>query len=67
MTMRAEPSRRWSRLVFDGDEKNYELWETKILGHLLLQRLKDTILHEPGSPAANDAEEEDDDRKNAMA
>lgn len=40
-------SSRWSRLVFDGDEKNYELWETKFLGHLRLQGLRDTILEEP--------------------
>lgn len=31
-----ENSGRWSRLLFDGDEKNYELWEIKFLGHLRL-------------------------------
>lgn len=36
------------------DEKNYELWETKFLGHLRLQGLKDTILKEP-----SDSEEDD--------
>lgn len=40
-------SSRWSRLVFNGDEKNYELWETKFLGHLRLQGLRDTIIEEP--------------------
>ncbi|KAM9791032.1 uncharacterized protein LOC133165345 [Syngnathus typhle] len=40
-------SSRWSRLMFDGDEKNYELWEAKFLGHLRLQDLKDVILNEP--------------------
>ncbi len=35
------------------------------MGHLLLQGLKQTILHQPESPA--DAEEEDDDEKNAKA
>ena len=40
-------SSRWSRLLFDGDEKNYELWETKFLGHMQLQKLKDTILNGP--------------------
>ncbi len=52
---------RWSRLVFDGDEKNYELWETKSLGHLYLQGLKETILNEPSD------EDEEDAAKNAEA
>lgn len=51
-------SSRWSRLVFDGDEKNYEIWETKFLGHLCLQGLKETILGE---------DEEEDEKKNAEA
>ncbi len=40
------PSRetRWSRLTFDGNEENYELWETKFLAHMRLLKLKDTIL-----------------------
>ena len=48
---------RWSGLVFDGDEKNYELWETKLLGHLRLQKLKDTILNEPTDEDAVEADE----------
>lgn len=52
---------RWSRLVFDGDEKNYELWETKFLGHLYLQGLKETILSESFE------EDEEDTAKNAEA
>lgn len=52
---------RWSRLVFDGDERNYELWETKFLGHLCLQGLKETILNEPAD------EDEEDTVKNAEA
>lgn len=51
-------SSRWSRLLFDGEEKNYELWETKFLGHMRLQGLKDTILREP---VTGDEEEYDDD------
>ena len=56
MTMAAAPTgygprkdlgSRWNRLCFDGDEKNYELWETKFLGHLRLQGLKSTILNQP--------------------
>lgn len=56
-------SSRWSRLVFDGDEKNYELWETKFLGHLRLQGLRDTILEEPDE----DADEAEEESKNAEA
>ncbi len=60
-----ESSSRWSRLVFDGDEKNYELWKMKFLGHLWLQGLKDTILKEP---SVGEGEEPVDNRaKNAEA
>lgn len=41
---RREHGSRWNRLYFDGDEKNYELWETKFLGHLRLLGLKAAIL-----------------------
>lgn len=50
---------RWSRLLFDGDENNYELWEAKYLG------LKDTILTEPTSEEAEELL--DDAGKNAEA
>ena len=59
----AGSSTRWSRLVFDGDEKNYELWETKFLGHLRLQGLKNTILRRPTDIIEED-EEVDDEGKN---
>lgn len=55
-------SSRWSRLVFDGDEKNYELWETKFLGHLRLQGLRNTILEEP-----DEDDKDEDEAKNADA
>lgn len=61
----AESSSRWSRLVFDGDEKNYELWETKFLGHLRLQGLKETILYEPAED--EEGEPAEDEEKNAEA
>ena len=35
------PSRR---LLFDGDEAKYELWEIKFLGYLRLHKLYDVIL-----------------------
>lgn len=56
---------RWSRLCFNGDERNYELWETKFLGHLRLLGLKDTILNEPASDDEEDEGNiEDDIKKN---
>ena len=35
---------RWSRLLFNGDETKYEIWETKFLGYLPTLGVKDTIL-----------------------
>ena len=35
---------RYPRLAFDGDERKYELWETKMLGQFHLLGLKDTVL-----------------------
>lgn len=33
--------------MFDGDESQYELWETKVLGNLHLLVLKETVSKEP--------------------
>lgn len=54
---------RQPRLIFDGDETKYELWETKVLGHLHLLGLKDTVIREPNSEAEIAA----DGKKNADA
>ncbi len=35
---------QWQNLTFDGDERKFELWETKILGYMKLKKLKDTIV-----------------------
>lgn len=40
---------RLPRPTFDGDETKYEIWETKMLGYLHLNGLKDTVLREPTS------------------
>ena len=32
---------RFARLIFDGDERNYEQWEIKFLGYMKLRDLKD--------------------------
>ena len=34
------PSNMWQNLVFDGNEKKFELWETKLLGYMKLKKLK---------------------------
>ena len=41
---RRDNGSRWSRLLFDGDETKYEIWETKFLGYLHTLSLKDAIL-----------------------
>lgn len=41
------------RLIFDGDERKFELWEVKFLGYLRLKKL-DTIF----TPLAEDANEQ---------
>ena len=62
---RKELGSRWNRLCFDGDEKNYELWETKFLAHLRLLNLKCTILSDPPDEASEGAA--DDAAKNEDA
>ncbi|XP_077357483.1 uncharacterized protein LOC144032098 [Festucalex cinctus] len=58
---------RWNRLCFDGDEKNYELWETKFLAHLRLLDLKNTILSEPPDADMDDADEDTSKNEEAYA
>ena len=41
---RRDNGSRWSRLLFDGDETKYEIWETKFLAYLHTLSLKDAIL-----------------------
>ncbi|XP_061782220.1 uncharacterized protein [Nerophis lumbriciformis] len=51
---------RQHRLCFDGNEKNYELWEAKFLGHLRLLGLKATALREPQDGSEDDAKQNED-------
>ena len=53
-----------SRLLFDGDEGKYELWEVKFLGYLHLKKLSDTILALL-APDAEPAQRQADSVKNA--
>ena len=41
------PRSQWQNLMVDGDERKYELWETKIIGYLRLRGLKETVLNPP--------------------
>ena len=45
------PSGRWSRLMFNGDERKYEQWEFRFLGYMLMKQLKSTVL-----PSTNESE-----------
>ena len=46
------PSPR-NRLIFDGDESKYELWEVKFLGYLRLQKLHDVLTDDTPSTDKN--------------
>ena len=41
------PSTQWENLTFDGDERKFEIWETKILGYMKLKNLKDKMMLMP--------------------
>ena len=45
---------RTGRPFFNGNEQGYELWETKFLGHLRLQKLADAILPQAEGGLATD-------------
>lgn len=53
---------RYNRLLFNGSDEQYELWEVKFLGYMRLQKL-----HEVIAPTATDDEAEVDGEKNALA
>ena len=40
---------RYQHLHFLGDERKYEMWETRFLGYMLMKGLKDTIDPKPGT------------------
>ena len=40
------PSNQWQNITFDGDERKFELWETKFLGYMKLRKLKDVLVSE---------------------
>ena len=48
---------RFNRLLFNGQETNFEQWEVKLLGYMRLRKLKDTI--------TADEEDDIDDDQNA--
>lgn len=47
------------RLLFEGDEAKYELWEIKFLGFMRLQKIRDVILTE-GQRDGDDGNKNDD-------
>ena len=60
-------NQRWLRLLFDGEEKNYELWETRWLAHMQLRGLSAIILQEPEIREGDVEAREADKAKNAEA
>ncbi len=44
---------RFGRLLFDGDDNNYEMWEEKFLGYMKLRNLKEIILADDATVTAN--------------
>ena len=53
---RQNAPRRFARLIFDGDERNYEQWEIKFLGYMKLRDLKTTILADGDVDASKNEE-----------
>lgn len=58
---------RWFRLLFDGDEKNYELWETRFLAHMELCGPREVILEDPQIDEGDKEGLADDEAKNGEA
>jgi len=44
------------RLIFDGDERKYELWEVTFLGFMRLQKLHNVFVSEEDPDAEKNAE-----------
>ena len=38
------PSNQWQNLIFNGDERKFEIWETKLLGYMKIKKLKDVLV-----------------------
>ena len=45
---------RYTRLMFDGDERKYETWEVKFLAYMRLRKLRDVILPPPDTAVSDD-------------
>lgn len=58
---------RWFRLLFDGDEKNYELWETRFLVHMELCGLREVIMEYLEIAEEDEAALVEDEAKNGEA
>ena len=58
---------RWFRLLFDGEEKSYELWETRFLAHMELRRLREVILKDPEIDEDDEEALAEDEEKNGEA
>ena len=63
----SQAGHRWFRTLFDGDEKSYELWETRFLAHMELRGLRDIILEEPEIDSEDEGAIAEDEAKNGEA
>ena len=45
-------SNQWQNLIFNGDERKFEIWETKLLGYMKIKKLKDVLVGDNDEPDA---------------
>ena len=46
------PSNQWQNLIFNGDERKFEIWEKKLLGYMKIKKLKDVFVGDDDAPDA---------------
>ena len=63
----SQAGQRSFRLLFDVDEKNYELWETRFLAHMELRGLGEVITEDPTIDVEDEAALAEDETKNGEA
>lgn len=63
----SQAGQRWFRLLFDSDEKNYELWETRFLAHMELRGLQQVLLEDPNIDEDDEEALAEDERLNGEA
>ena len=62
----SQAGHRWLRLLFDSDDKSYELWETRFLAHMELRGLRDVVLESPEIDSEDEEALAEDEAKNGQ-